>query len=103
MSGHRLSLDTMIVGICLVLRSWYRSRLIDEIDFGLIDTAERDALDALTKLPTEDQQTAAATACLTEPEEAFASDESNEDNEADHEGWDTERLMEMMEVDKAHD
>lgn len=77
MTDQRLSLDSMIVGICLVLRSWYRSGHIDELDSGLIDTAEKDALEALAKLPTEYEQSAAATAWLNEPEEAFEDNESS--------------------------
>lgn len=64
MTSQRLSLDAMNVGICLVLRSWYRTGLIEDVDLGLIDTAEKEALDALSLLATEDEWAAAATAWL---------------------------------------
>ncbi|KAH8199197.1 hypothetical protein TruAng_006666 [Truncatella angustata] len=63
MTNQRLSLDAMIVGICQVLRSWYRSGLIPKLDTGLVELAEREAIDALMLIPEEGgQQKNAATA-----------------------------------------
>lgn len=87
---QRHNLDAMVVGICMCLRSWYRSGLIPELDSGLVDKMEKTNVDALLGIPEDGgQQRKAATVWLDEPEEAFGTEEGDDIVEIPVVDWDS--------------